>query len=579
MKKCILFLLFFLGIASSATAQEQPFDTDGDGYINISTLDHLRWVSETSSSWDKNFELDNNINAAATVVWNDSAGFSPIGNTSISFTGKFEGNGFAIDSLYINRPDSNYVSLFGKTSGAKISNIGIRNCNFTGNECVGGLIGYINYSTIDKCYSAGYLSGNKLVGGLIGYNNRSKVSNSYCNANISAISKAGGLIGRNSYSTVNNCNSNSSVSCNEFGGGLIGYNDNSTVANCYTTGQVSGSYLLGGLIGNNIESLISNCYSTENITGKDYVGGLLGNNNESTVINSYCTGSVAGDSYVGGLVGMNISTTVNNCYSLGNVIGSSNVGGLVGNHTDNSILVNSYSIGKVSGSYYIGGLVGYTYSSTINNCFWDTQTSEKTTSVGGTGKTTAEMKAKSTFTYAGWDFNLVWSLDSIINNGYPYINERGISFYPGIEPLDTDGDGYRNISCYSHLHWISNNDSAWSWNFELDNNINADSSKLFSGNIGFSPIGTLANVFSGKFEGHGFTIDSLYINRPRTSCIGLFGITSRSQISNVGITNCQVIGNDGVGGLVGFNYDSSSVSKCYSTGEISGGGQCRWTCW
>jgi len=40
----------------------------------------------------------------------------------------------------------------------------------------------------------------------------------------------------------------------------------------------------------------------------------------------------------------------------------------------------------------------------VTSSFWDIQTSGQTISAGGTGKTTAEMKTRSTFTDAGWDF-------------------------------------------------------------------------------------------------------------------------------------------------------------------------------
>jgi len=40
----------------------------------------------------------------------------------------------------------------------------------------------------------------------------------------------------------------------------------------------------------------------------------------------------------------------------------------------------------------------------VTACFWDIQTSGQATSVGGTGKTTAEMQTASTFLEAGWDF-------------------------------------------------------------------------------------------------------------------------------------------------------------------------------
>jgi hypothetical protein len=57
-----------------------------------------------------------------------------------------------------------------------------------------------------------------------------------------------------------------------------------------------------------------------------------------------------------------------------------------------------------------------TTSSSANNCFWDTTSSGQTSSAGGTGKSTAEMKTASTFTGAGWDFTTVWEM---IGTNYP----------------------------------------------------------------------------------------------------------------------------------------------------------------
>ncbi|NLH16546.1 MAG: hypothetical protein GX455_08205 [Phycisphaerae bacterium] len=51
----------------------------------------------------------------------------------------------------------------------------------------------------------------------------------------------------------------------------------------------------------------------------------------------------------------------------------------------------------------IGGFCGLNID-TITASFWDTETSGQTSSAGGVGLTTAEMKTLSTFTEAGWDF-------------------------------------------------------------------------------------------------------------------------------------------------------------------------------
>lgn len=79
------------------------------------------------------------------------------------------------------------------------------------------------------------------------------------------------------------------------------------------------------------------------------------------------------------------------------------LGGLCG-YLDHGEIDNSYSVGRVSGGSIFGGLCGSNRIGEIFGSFWDTETSGQTTSFGGTGKTTAEMKTLSTFTEAGWDF-------------------------------------------------------------------------------------------------------------------------------------------------------------------------------
>ncbi len=192
-----------------------------------------------------------------------------------------------------------------------------------------------------------------------------------------------------------------------------------TVENVGLVGEnVTGSTNVGGLVGLNYGT-VSNSYSTGSVSGSSGVGGLVGYNYQGTVSNSYSTGSVSGGADVGGLVGLN-ARTVSNSYSTGSVSGTSRVGGLVGVNYIGATVSNSYSTGSVSGSEYVGGLVGWNYG-TVSNSFWDVETSGRTTSDGGIGKTTAEMKTRSTFTDAGWDFTNVWDIDGVTNDGYPFL--------------------------------------------------------------------------------------------------------------------------------------------------------------
>jgi hypothetical protein len=221
--------------------------------------------------------------------------------------------------------------------------------------------------------------------------------------------------------------------------------DNSgTIANCYSAGSVTGTqYQVGGLVGWNDYGTITNCYSTGSVIGDSALGGLVGGHG-GTITNCYSTGSVSEGYVVGGLVGYNPGGTITNCYSSGSVSGECDVGGLVG--INDGTITNSYSTGSASGIWDVGGLVGVGYEQWVTASFWDVNTSGQSTSAGGTPKSTAEMKTKSTFTDAGWDFVEIWGIGE--NQTYPYLR-----FAPA---GDLNYDEKVNLADFAILasHWL-----------------------------------------------------------------------------------------------------------------------------
>ena len=124
---------------------------------------------------------------------------------------------------------------------------------------------------------------------------------------------------------------------------------------------------------------------------------------------------------VGGLVGE--AKSIYNSYSMATVTvtGIGNIGGLIGNLSYNGTIQYCYAAGKVTAAgATIGGLVGNTsYSASASDSYYDKDVSEKNDTGKGTGKTTTEMKAGTT--YSDWDFNEIWGINPSINNGYPYL--------------------------------------------------------------------------------------------------------------------------------------------------------------
>ena len=105
-------------------------------------------------------------------------------------------------------------------------------------------------------------------------------------------------------------------------------------------------------------------------------------------------------------------------------------------------------------------------------------------------------------------------------------------------------------------------------NYVLGRNINASATGNWS--KGFNPIGGGNEPrFTGNFDGLGHTISNLSIDRPTENDVGLFGATSSAVIRNVNLTNVDVVGNNSVGALVGFN-DETPIRNVSSSGDVKG---------
>ena len=355
-----------------------------NGYTPSQNLEIQNWydLDAVRNNLNGNHILLNDLDSTtpgyaelASPTANGGTGWQPIGTQDNPFTGTFDGQGYEIRDLYINRPDEYFVGLFGYIYDAGIiKDIGVLNVTVTGCGSVGGLAGG-NLGTVSNSYSSGSVNGNLYVGGLVGVNYLT-VSNSYSTGSVDGFSWVGGLVGWNS----------------------------GTIDNCCSTGSVTaGSNTVGGLAGeNDLDGIVTNSYSTSNVAGSgDSTGGLVGWN-RGTLNSSYATGNVTGEADVGGLVG----------YNLGNVS-------------------NSYSTGNVTGVTYTGGLVGENDEGTVSNSFWDTQTSGQATSAGGTGKNTTEMQDITTFSGATWNITTVSGIGernityiwNIVNNvTYPFLS-------------------------------------------------------------------------------------------------------------------------------------------------------------
>ena len=172
----------------------------GDGSLaDPYVITNCTQLNETRDDLTANYSLGNNINMsdAGCEDFQSDEGFEPIGNETNPFEGNFNGTGKIISNLFINRPSLDYVGLFGYCEQASIYDVGLENVNITGDDNVGGLVGSLNYSTIDNFYAVGNVNGKDHVGGLVGYvTNNSNIANSNATGNVTATGDGvGGLVG------------------------------------------------------------------------------------------------------------------------------------------------------------------------------------------------------------------------------------------------------------------------------------------------------------------------------------------------------------------------------------------------
>jgi len=314
--------------------------------------------------------------------WNEGEGWQPIGkNYDQRFTGSYNGNGYTINGLYINRPgtiNSSTLGLFGQSEGGIISNVTLIDVVITGQYLIGALVGYGLEMIITNCHSSGTIYGyGSHVGGITGTLDFSEIIDSSSECNVSGVNDIGGLTGDGWLTLISNSNNTGEVSGKNYVGGLIGrlngllsreLLDDRTGPESRNQNVTAETIETGS--GKNLEARITDSYSDGNIQGQNNVGGLVGELVRGTIKNSYSNGNVTGEESVGGIAGeISYYGLIEHCYSSNKVTGTEQVGGLIGFSYYYSIINQSYFIGTVEGEECIGGLVGELSQTSINNSY------------------------------------------------------------------------------------------------------------------------------------------------------------------------------------------------------------------
>lgn len=305
---------------------------EGDGTeanpFEVSNVEQLQCIEEDLHA---SYVLVSDIDASETSEWNGGKGFEPIGGT---FRGAFDGQGYNITDLTIDRSKQDRVGLFDTFRGT-VTNVSVVDADITGVVFVGGLIGENNGGTIESSYVTGEVRGLERVGGLVGENDVDTVN------------------GENDIGTVKESHATVSVEGNSQVGGLVGRNFGGTINESYATGSVNGYGTVGGLVGSNFGGSMINTYATTSVNNpsyshaRSYAGGLVGLNQKGTIRKSYATGKVEGDEDVGGFVGENHRGTATESYWNMNTTGQPTSAGGTGLNT--SEMTDSAARGNMTG--------------------------------------------------------------------------------------------------------------------------------------------------------------------------------------------------------------------------------------
>lgn len=376
-------ILFLMGLGHSTDSLRTEIiviPAKGDGSqehpYEIESLNNLYWLSINKGLWAKGcyFIQTADIDASQTRRWNisgeDTLGFEPIGNMDVFFMGSYNGKGYKISNLYINRPETEYVGLFGLIHNTMIDSLHLENISVKGYRHVGGLIGgpledrsVQQVSRVSYCSVTGSVSGiGNQVGGLLGYASHTAIQHDSTDVVLEGRGYVGGLVGKMFSVFVDSCFVTGSISANgDYVGGLAGYAEGNSVWHSSADVILEGtSNNVGGLIGETYSVVVANCFAEGFVYGKRMrVGGLIGYAEGESIQNCSTDVVLEGSSYhVGGLVGNIDSVWVQSCQASGQTKGGISVGGLVGTSASHSKILNSKSSGYVQGNQRVGGLVG-----------------------------------------------------------------------------------------------------------------------------------------------------------------------------------------------------------------------------
>lgn len=578
------------------------FDTEGEGESKVYLINNERdlerlaaYVNSGHDATGKTFKQNANITLTAAHT---SIGGYFEGNSRY-FKGTYDGNNKKISELTVTAPYSNYQGLFGNTQKAVIKNVTLANCNITGKQCTGGIVGYASASTaIENCH----VRGNIL-------------------ATASNASDHGGIVGSATATSITNC----------------------TVTGTISTSVSNDNY--GGIVGvANYDVTITSCENATNISGDGQnQGGIVGRDNSGSNKFKYClnTGVVKGNQYVGAIAGKVYSVrNYDHCYyPNGSTIKAFGISSSSNDYRGNGEVAYAVTTGEhiskidiAEGTVVTSAISGKKYCTkgdwtltltpdqtdvTFVSYACEGGTLSDLTTADGTHKLTITDKDVTisalvsnndatdvngvtiaaipdmrwlgnvgvvpTITMTNGETSLVLGTDYIVegsNNtaiGEATITIKGINNYKGTTTkkfniVDFTLQDASAANSATNPYLITTAEDLEALASIVNTGSRLDGYYKQTADITLSDehtaIGNSSNTsFQGIYDGDNKFIKGLLINQAEGTYQGLFGRAYRATIQNVIIENCDITAKDYVGGICG-HASETTISSCKVSGAI-----------
>lgn len=607
------------GICACGGYQPAVRNTNGD--YEIGNAGQFLWFGAKINSGEKSI----NGKLIADISLKNVA-YVPIAE---AYGGIFDGAEHTISDMTIvtnayvseGAEQSERYGLFGKLgANAVLKNFTLRGsitC-VSAPERVGGAAGYVtDGATVENVHSYVNISdggtkfeGTQYIGGVVGY-----------------------CFDQDVTTTVKNCTYHGTINMTYAArvGGISGHaGSNSRTIGCvnYGTVKVGGGYHTGGIAGGAQNALVEHCmnYGTVEMKSHDCLGGIVGYATGTTnIVNCGNIGAITGTStnagapnaYVGGILGyINNSDFggVSNCYNYGTLTAyaqNTYCGAIIGWGRSGAVAA------RLKNNYYLKGTKAYgaTNDTTVT-------ATEASAEQFASGEVAYQLNGGVTNGTQAWYQELT---DEAKKDAYPVMNGKTVYYgyrdcldeemhYANTPLTKTKGEhrydngfctvcdvyqpaslnaGTYEIGNAGQLYWfaalvngtletVEQNKAA---NGRLTANITVNRNVLVNGALSsksatfrtWTPIGnSVANAYSGSFDGNGKTVSGLYFDDSTVDNVGLFGRLDKGTLQNVGVIDSWLSGKNYVGGVAAnveaVSGSNRTISGCYHTGVVKGTG-------